>query len=302
EATELVVVLDRRDQPLLVVERGLDQLDRDPVWRQSVVLEHLCERSEAVAAHGDMRVDVQEEPADVVAQAPEAAHVQVPALAVELHARDTRGRLREKLGGKVDLSRGIGAADQGLVADRAPVRQAENGLEVRREAVLAARAVVGVDDEDVGLRRIDCAGGGFARAHGAWPPQRTGAGSAEAPPSAAGWSPGDPLRTSLGRNRAGSTRALLRLTVQCKCGPVTRPVLPTRPMRSPRATRSPLITSTRLRWLYIVTTPCPWSSTTERPLKKKSPVSITTPAAGATIGVPSGAAMSSPLCGSRGSR
>ena len=35
-------------------------------------------------------------------------------------------------------------------------------------------------------------------------------------------------------------------------------------------------------------------------IKKKFPVSTTSPAAGARIGVPSGAAMSMPLCGLRG--
>src|SRR5690606_42073918 len=34
---------------------------------------------------------------------------------------------------------------------------------------------------------------------------------------------------------------------QCRCGPVERPVLPTSPIRSPRATRCPTATSTLLR-------------------------------------------------------
>ena len=37
----------------------------------------------------------------------------------------------------------------------------------------------------------------------------------------------------------GSTRAPTARTVQCRCGPVTRPVDPTVPTSSPRATRSP---------------------------------------------------------------
>jgi len=41
------------------------------------------------------------------------------------------------------------------------------------------------------------------------------------------------------RNNPGSTRALLRLTLQCKCGPVTRPVIPTLPMGSPCLTLIP---------------------------------------------------------------
>src|SRR5256885_11059028 len=35
---------------------------------------------------------------------------------------------------------------------------------------------------------------------------------------------------------------------QCRCGPVTRPLVPTRPMICPRATVSPTITRARLRW------------------------------------------------------
>jgi hypothetical protein len=35
------------------------------------------------------------------------------------------------------------------------------------------------------------------------------------------------------RNSAGSMRLLFRLTLQCRWGPVTRPVIPTRAMMSP---------------------------------------------------------------------
>jgi hypothetical protein len=62
----------------------------------------------------------------------------------------------------------------------------------------------------------------------------------------------------------------------------------------------PTVTEIWLRWQYIVTTPRPWSTNTVRPLKKKSPASTTRPGAGLVTGVPSGAAISMPLCGLRG--
>src|SRR4029077_9829636 len=46
------------------------------------------------------------------------------------------------------------------------------------------------------------------------------------------------LRASLERNSAGSTRALLRLTDQWRCGPVRRPVFPSAPIFSPRLART----------------------------------------------------------------
>src|SRR3989344_698150 len=77
-----------------------------------------------------------------------------------------------------------------------------------------------------------------------------------------------PDDASRDRNNVGSTRALLRLTVQCRCGPVTRPVMPISPIFSPRAIRFPFTALIRLRWLYIVTSPWPWSRNTVLPLKK----------------------------------
>jgi hypothetical protein len=44
-----------------------------------------------------------------------------------------------------------------------------------------------------------------------------------------------PAGTALNRD-AGSTRALSSLMPQCRCGPVTRPVAPTRPMQWPIST------------------------------------------------------------------
>src|SRR5512135_243532 len=46
---------------------------------------------------------------------------------------------------------------------------------------------------------------------------------------------------------SGSTRVPTRRTDQCKWGPVTRPVAPTRPTISPRATLSPGFTEKRDR-------------------------------------------------------
>src|SRR5690606_18321670 len=46
----------------------------------------------------------------------------------------------------------------------------------------------------------------------------------------------------------GSTVTLPYRITQCRCGPVTRPVEPTLPIRCPRFTTSPTFTSVRLRW------------------------------------------------------
>ncbi len=93
----------------------------------------------------------------------------------------------------------------------------------------------------------------------------------------------------------------MSVTPQCRWGPVTRPVAPTLPIGSPADTAWPASTSIADRWQYIVTSPWPWSIRIVLPLKKYSPVSSTTPSAGAMIGVPVGAAMSMPVCGLRGS-
>src|SRR5690606_12134992 len=71
-----------------------------------------------------------------------------------------------------------------------------------------------------------------------------------------------------GRKSAGSTMVRLSITDQCRCGPVTRPVAPTAPIRAPVATTSPAFTSMRLRWQYMLSRPLPWSSHTVWPLKK----------------------------------
>lgn len=51
------------------------------------------------------------------------------------------------------------------------------------------------------------------------------------------------------RNKAGSTIARFKLTDQCRCGPVTRPVAPTSPSWVPVSTRSP--TSPILAWAKL---------------------------------------------------
>jgi hypothetical protein len=52
------------------------------------------------------------------------------ALAIELHARHARGRLREEFGRQIGLSVRIGAADQALVAHRPAMGETENRLEL----------------------------------------------------------------------------------------------------------------------------------------------------------------------------
>src|SRR5207302_565082 len=69
EAADRAVVLDRSDQEFLVVERRLDQFHSDPVRRQPVFPEHLGERAESKALYSDVRIDVQEEPAVLIAEA-----------------------------------------------------------------------------------------------------------------------------------------------------------------------------------------------------------------------------------------
>src|SRR5690349_12977928 len=56
---------------------------------------------------------------------------------------------------------------------------------------------------------------------------------------------------------SGSIRAVPSLAPQWRCGPVTRPVMPARPMRSPLCTASPTATRNSDRWKYIVYSPPP---------------------------------------------
>ena len=54
---------------------------------------------------------------------------------------------------------------------------------------------------------------------------------------------------------AGSTRASFRLTFQCMCGPVARPVEPTLPTTPPRGTLSPVFTSIFDIWQNMLMKP-----------------------------------------------
>ena len=69
-------------------------------------------------------------------------------------------------------------------------------------------------------------------------------------------------------NSAGSTMLRLSITPQCRCGPVTRPVAPTAPRRSPGCSRAPTLASMALRCQFKLSRPPPWSSQTVPPLKK----------------------------------
>jgi hypothetical protein len=46
-----------------------------------------------------------------------------------------------------------------------------------------------------------------------------------------------------------------RITLQCRCGPVARPLIPTSPSRCPLLTASPGCTSMRSRWQYMLIRP-----------------------------------------------
>ena len=87
---------------------------------------------------------------------------------------------------------------------------------------------------------------------------------------------------------SGSTRAPPTRTAQCRWGPVTRPVAPTRPTISPAVTVSPSRTSMRDRCPSIENTPRPWSMMTVLPLKKRSRAATIRPWAGAPPAFPPG--------------
>ena len=81
----------------------------------------------------------------------------------------------------------------------------------------------------------------------------------------------------------------------CRCGPVEWPRLPTSAISSPAVTCSPIVTSERLTCPYVVTVPSSWRTRTHSPKPLAGPEATTSPASGARMGVPIGAAMSMPL-------
>ena len=146
EAAQIAVVIDRGGEAPLVLERRLDQLHGHPVGGETVFLQHLRKRTEPAALDRDERVDVEKEPAVLIAQALEVPDVERSALAVELHARHPRRRLCEELGRQVELSARIGPADQPLVAHGPTMGKAENRLEMAGQAEFGARATLSLDE------------------------------------------------------------------------------------------------------------------------------------------------------------
>src|SRR5207249_1188729 len=142
ETAELAVVLDRGSQVRLVLERRLDQLHRHPVRRKSVRLEHLQEeRPVPETLRGDLRIDVEKQPAARVAEPLEVPDVQGPALAVEADPLLAVTRLAEQLQ-RLDAptARGIDGANQAFVTDGTAMGEAVDRLEVAGETELVALA------------------------------------------------------------------------------------------------------------------------------------------------------------------
>src|SRR3990170_2013711 len=92
----------------------------------------------------------------------------------------------------------------------------------------------------------------------------------------------------------GITRTPWTRIPQCRCGPVLRPVDPTRPTTSPLFTRRPGRTVMAERCWYVVKIPAPWSRTTVLPLSGSSSASVTNPRCAARTGVPAEARKSTP--------
>src|SRR5712691_10898940 len=132
EAAELAVVFDRGYQARFVLERRLDQLDRHPVRRKTVRLQHLQEECPVPETFGgDLRIDVEEQPLAHVAEPLEIPHMQGPALAVEAYPLLALRRLAEQLQ-RVDApsARGIDRANQAFVADGTAMSKAVDRLEI----------------------------------------------------------------------------------------------------------------------------------------------------------------------------
>src|ERR1035441_1213195 len=100
--------------------------------------------------------------------------------------------------------------------------------------------------------------------------------------STVGILPGSPSRNW------GSMRALCQRTPKNRCGPVARPVDPTRPSVWPFLTSCPDWTLISERWKYMLMRPSPWSMNTALPSKNISLAATTVPSATAKTGVPTG--------------
>src|SRR5712692_6167471 len=144
EAAELAVVLDRRTQAFLVLERRLDQLHRHPVRRKTVRLQHLQEeRSVPETFGGDLRIDVEKQPAARVAEPLEVPDMEGPALAVETYPLLALRRLAEQLQ-RLDVSsaRGMDRANQAFVTDGTAMSEAVDRLEMARQTELVSFAAL----------------------------------------------------------------------------------------------------------------------------------------------------------------
>src|SRR6266853_757627 len=142
EAAELAVVLDRGNQARFVLERRLDQLDRHPVRRKTVRLQHPQEEGAVPETlGGDLRIDVEKQPAARVAEPLEVPDMEGPALAVETYPLLALRRLAEQLQ-RVDApsARGIDRANQAFVADGTAMSEAVDRLKMARQIELVAFA------------------------------------------------------------------------------------------------------------------------------------------------------------------
>src|SRR5260221_8176823 len=107
-----------------------------------VRLQHLREKGpEAGTFSGDLRIDVEKQPAARVAEFLEVPDVKRAALAVERDPVLDMQRLAEQLERRHAAAPRVGGADQPFVADGTPMSEAENRLEVARQAKLFAGTV-----------------------------------------------------------------------------------------------------------------------------------------------------------------
>ncbi len=135
-------MLDRGNQAFLVLERRLDQLDRHPVRRKTVRLQHLQEEgSIAETFGGDLRIDVEKQPAAHVAEPLKIADMQGPTLAVEAYPLLALRRLAEQLQRvHAPSARRIDRANQAFVTDGTAMSEAVDRLEMARQIELVAFA------------------------------------------------------------------------------------------------------------------------------------------------------------------